>query len=168
MIGYKTPDLLSQPRLPRFVGLGILVLCGLWSSHLLMQYRDVSQRTAVARYKQADLLQRQHVALRHINTNASSESQLNVINELNYPWPAVITALETPTGPKVQLLSIDPDAARAQLTVRGEADELADVLEYLARLKQQPLLFDTRLERHTVSEDSGRIEFVASANWRAP
>lgn len=168
MISSRSPDLLRQSRPPRLIGLGMLVLCGLWSSYLVMQYRTLSQRTTVAHYQQADLLQRQHVALRRINVSASNESQQSIISELNYPWPAVITALETPTGSQVQLLGIDPDTARSQLTVRGEADELADVLAYLARLKQQPLLFDTRLERHTVSDDTGRIEFVASANWRAP
>lgn len=168
MIGYRAPDLLRQSRTPRLLGLGVLVLSGLWSSYLVMQYRELRQRTVVARYEQSDLLQRQHVALRRINANASAESQQSIIKELNYPWPAVITALETPTGAKVQLLGIDPDTARAQLTVRGEAEELADVLEYLARLRQQKLLFDTRLDRHAVSDDTGRIEFVASANWRAP
>lgn len=161
-------DLLHTSRRRRVFGVLALLTAALWSSYLLEQYRAGQERLAIGRYEQADLISRQQVTLQrvHITSNHSDRQQLEA--ELNYPWPRIIEAIETPTGPKVQLLSIDPDRGRAQLTVRGEAEELADVMDYLERLAKQPLLSDTRLERHSLDSDSGRVAFVASANWRMP
>ncbi len=90
------------------------------------------------------------------------------IARLNLPWDNILDAVEAATPPKVALLSITPDPARALLRIEAEGSSSEDMIGYLKALEQQPLFGRVDLVRHELAKDhtDGVIRFQIEAQWR--
>jgi Tfp pilus assembly protein PilN len=97
-----------------------------------------------------------------------AEAINRVIGKWNVPWPSLLNALEAATPATVALLSIEPDPKKQRLRGTAEAKNTSDMLDYLRRLKAQPLLHQVGLVRHEINEqDPNRpVRFQFEAQWK--
>ena len=92
----------------------------------------------------------------------------DIIRQLNLPWDALFTALESATNKQqVALLSIQPDTRKQMIHINGEAKNLDAILEYLAQLRRQETLAQITLTNHEIkSQDPDKpVRFSLSAKW---
>lgn len=91
-----------------------------------------------------------------------------VARRLSLPWDELFRAIESASGQRVALLSIDPDAQAGRVTITGEAADQRAVVAYLGRLAGMPQLRRVHLLRHEVQDEAPQaVRFVMSAEWRA-
>ncbi len=100
-----------------------------------------------------------------------SAAQAEVINravlQLNLPWRDLFDALEATPTTSVALLELSPDAGNRRLTGKAEADNSDAMLDYLARLQQQPFFGHVLLVRHERQPEQHErpLSFVFEAHW---
>lgn len=92
-----------------------------------------------------------------------------MLEQLNAPWETLLNGLEIATDDKVALLSMQPNLARGEALLLGEAARYADVLDYIERLKAQPGFMQAYLTNHTIAEDTpGKpVRFAITLQWEA-
>ncbi len=78
-----------------------------------------------------------------------SDEEIQAINgavdELNFPWPAVLSLVETSVDDNLRIIQFDADARENRLALHGEARDSRSVLELPDRLRASPLIIDARL-----------------------
>lgn len=91
----------------------------------------------------------------------------NVSSSLSAPWAELFAMLEGYADQPVALLGMDPDLAKNDLVLSGEARDLAALLDYVRYLKKQPMLSAVTLQSHQVSrQDRDKpVRFRIVANW---
>lgn len=92
-----------------------------------------------------------------------------LLEQLNAPWETLLNGLEIAADDKVALLSMQPNLARGEAVLLGEAARYADVLDYIERLKAQPGFMQAYLTNHTIAEDTpGKpVKFAITLQWEA-
>jgi len=90
------------------------------------------------------------------------------MDDLARPWETLFEALESIDFDRVALLSVQPDADSRALTLTGEAKAYADLLTYVARLKDKRVFSSVMLTSHEVRDgDPFRpYLFTTRADWR--
>lgn len=91
------------------------------------------------------------------------------MDDLARPWETLFEALETIELEHVALLSIQPDADNRVLTLTGEAKAYADLLTYVARLKDKRIFTSVVLASHELRESDPQRPylFTTRADWKA-
>jgi Tfp pilus assembly protein PilN len=100
------------------------------------------------------------------------EAQAGAVNDivarLNLPWRDLFQAVEaaTPAG-SVALLELAPDASRHAIKGSAEAKTGEDMLDYIARVGQQPFFSSVVLTRHEINEQDPNkpLRFQFLAEW---
>lgn len=89
-------------------------------------------------------------------------------NELQMPWAAVFTALETAALKDAALLAIEPDTKKHQLKITVEAKNKEVMFDYLQRVENTPELMDVYLLKHEIllDVDQHPLRFVLVAKWK--
>jgi len=92
-----------------------------------------------------------------------------LLEQLNAPWETLLNGLEIAADDKVALLAMQPNLARGEAVLLGEAARYADVLDYIERLKAQPGFMQAYLTNHTIAEDTpGKpVRFAITLQWEA-
>lgn len=163
----------QRPR-PGVLGWALLAL-GLAAAGLeVAEWRageaDLAEREAiVARLEHQ--LRRAEPAPRVAASRPVSEQEaapaLRLASQLGADWGAVLRDLAAAEDDRLALLSLEVDAARGGLRLRGEAKDLPAVFEYLSRLEATPTLAAASLsgyERVRVGAVE-LIRFNATAQW---
>ncbi len=92
----------------------------------------------------------------------------SVLDDLELPWEPLFAAVEGagPTG--LGLLGLAPDAPTKALHITGQARTLDDVLRYIDRLNQQPLLQEVHLISYAQVQHNAEpaIQFTIGAKWK--
>lgn len=90
-----------------------------------------------------------------------------LVAELNTPWPALFAAIERVSMPDLTLLSIAPNKKTRQVTLTGQANNLATVLHYVAQLQTQSRLLDVYLQKHQVelADAFKPVSFTIIGRW---
>lgn len=103
-------------------------------------------------------------------TAAQAAAVNRALLQLNLPWHDLLDALERASPASVALLALSPDAASRRLTGEAETRDSKAMLDYLARLQQQPFFRQVLLVRHERQEASGPrpLRFVFEARWGDP
>jgi Tfp pilus assembly protein PilN len=130
---------------------------------------DVEAAQAEATNLRATWMSHQPAALKLNDTQLAAEWQkaLAINSRLDTPWQKLFAALESYVDQPVALLTIDPDIARKELLLTGEARNLDAVLDYVRFLKRQPMLAEVTLQSHQVNkQDHDKpVRFRISASW---
>ena len=102
-------------------------------------------------------------------TSMKDDGSSKLLGQLNAPWEALLNGLEVAADDKVALLSMQPNLARGEAVLLGEAARYADVLDYIERLKAQPGFRQAYLTNHTIAEDTpGKpVRFAITLQWEA-
>lgn len=90
--------------------------------------------------------------------------------EMSRPWARLFNAIEQASGPDVSLLSMAPAAARAELTVGGEARNMAALLVFLRQLRAAGFFTQVYLRDHHIdpADPLQPVHFSLQLKWRIP
>ena len=93
-----------------------------------------------------------------------------VIQRLTLPWEALFAAVEAADSRQLALLTLEPNARELTVRLTGEAASVDDVLAYIDRLAQQPVLADVHLVSFDTAQRDGAVVvvFALSARWLSP
>jgi len=103
-----------------------------------------------------------------------SEEEVQAINsavdELNFPWPEVLSLVEASVDGSLRIIQFDADARENRLTLHGEARDSRSVLELPDRLRASPLITDARVISQNPASDQETngypIRFALVATFR--
>jgi Tfp pilus assembly protein PilN len=119
---------------------------------------------------------RQSAASVAVRGNAEDRNRLllqvddanEVIGRLSLPWNELFKGIEDSAIDRVALLGVQPQPQQRLITLNGEAQSYADVLEYMQRLDSSEAFTRTRLLSHKVKREDPRhpVAFAIAANWR--
>lgn len=90
------------------------------------------------------------------------------VEQLNLPWHDLLAGVERAGTPTVSLVSIEPDPQHRQLRITAEAAGADAMVDYVARLAQQPDFHAVVIRKHQVDLQSPYqpIRFVVELSWR--
>ncbi|RCW71336.1 fimbrial assembly protein PilN [Pseudorhodoferax soli] len=122
-------------------------------AHARLQPQPVAERSELPRALAAEIAAAQAVAA-----------------TLAVPWDAWFRALESVSVPGVFLTALQPEGNSRRARVSGQAAELAQVLDYMAKLERTPGFRQVLLVDHAVQEDAvpRQLRFTLTAEWEAP
>lgn len=148
---------------------GALVLTGAiaWQ-FAVVEPDNLARQAEVARLRQ-ELASHEPAALKISDTQLAAEWQkaLAINGRLGTPWQNLFSMLESYVDEPVALLSIDPDIAKKDLLLTGEARNLDAVLDYVRFLKRQSMLSAVTLQSHQINKQDRDtpVRFRISATW---
>ena len=89
---------------------------------------------------------------------------------LSQPWGRLLRELETLADTRVALLGVEAQGAARTLRIAGEAATMADVVDYVERLRQSPMALSAVLSSHELRSAEGAqvIRFSVDMAWGAP
>lgn len=101
-------------------------------------------------------------------TPAHAEAINRAVMQLNLPWRDLFNSLEAATPASIALIELSPDARSRRLSGKAEATDADAMLDYLARLQQQPLFAQVLLTHHEQqSEPTPRpLRFAFDVRWQ--
>jgi hypothetical protein len=89
----------------------------------------------------------------------STQGLNKAIDDLNFPWLAVLTLLEENTGPDLRLGQMEADSRSARLTLQGEARNQRLVLALPDNLRKNPLVSEARIISQSTATSGESQEF---------
>ena len=144
----------------------LLLLAG-----LLLQHRDILSRTA-------QLEAQANIGIGQTTTRPikltepeqrETKAALDTQRALNLPWNELLTTLEKvqEQTTKVHLISVQPNAAKGEVVINGEARDFGALMEYAQALRTHKTFSDVVLlnQRHVEENGRQRLEFALSAEW---
>lgn len=87
---------------------------------------------------------------------AAQTAQARIAAQLAYSWQPAFDALAAARSRKVALVALDAVQAKAQLKLVAEARRLADAVEFIEALQQQPGIRRAALTQHEVQADDAQ------------
>jgi Tfp pilus assembly protein PilN len=148
---------------------GAMALAGMLAWQFAVVEPDNATRQAEVDRLRRELASHEPAALKLSDTQLASEWQkaLAINSRLGTPWQNLFAMLESYVDEPVALLSIDPDIAKKDLLLTGEARNLDAVLDYVRFLKRQPMLSAVTLQSHQINkQDRDKpVRFRISATW---
>lgn len=85
-----------------------------------------------------------------------NDTQARIAAQLAYSWQPAFDALAAARSKKIALLSLDAAQAKSQLKVVAEARQLADAVDFIEALQQQPAVKRAVLIQHEVLYDDAQ------------
>ena len=159
-----------RARLRNTLGGAALMACLLAGFVLLADQRNLDQR--ISQYTQ----QEQPGKRAGSNTRPdplllSEEKQAREAQHaLDMPWNDLLGALEQVQSASfgIHLLSVQPNPARGEVVLGGEADDFATLMDYVKALRAQPQFYDVVLVNQRLTETAGqtRLAFTLLAQWK--
>jgi Tfp pilus assembly protein PilN len=176
MSQYLDLDFVQKPMLNRISIGGVLIFlfaCWLvthtWQTH---QQQKIKLATATENlYLINRQLPKQSSEIAKAIEPAISNKQLTQIrddfNVLATPWDELFDSIEKSDMPDVVLLGLEPSIKKQQVTLIGEAKNLASILQYISKLEQQATMSQVYLQKHNVNETSNEkpVSFSIVARW---
>lgn len=122
-------------------------------------------RVATHRMKMAE---RKGSQERVLLTPVQTEAINRAIRQLNLPWDALFSEIESRLSDRISLLSLEPDAATRILRIQAEAKSPEDMLDFVSSLNDRSAFQGATLVRHEVVDgDRNRpIRFLAEVIWQ--
>ena len=134
----------SKPRVPVRLGIGaimlVLILALTWS---------VTSETEAGLPPNNKLM-----------PGADEIRRMNsAIDDLNFPWLAILTSVEQSTDDYLRLHHLDADGRDRRMTIRGEASNGNAVLAFSERLRASPAIADARITSQSPASSSETAGF---------
>jgi Tfp pilus assembly protein PilN len=91
-----------------------------------------------------------------------------VLHHLSVPWEVLFKGVESSSGSRITLLSLEPDFEKKQVKISGEAENYNTVMSYITELGGQKVFDAVYLQNHDIrQEDPDKpVRFTLLANWR--
>jgi Tfp pilus assembly protein PilN len=95
------------------------------------------------------------------------EESNRVTRQLGLPWNDLFSAIESTPREHVDILSIQPDAEQASVTISAEAKEASDIAPFVYALGESDVLKEAHLVSHQVKTQDPQkpISFTITATW---
>lgn len=154
-------------------GVALLAMALLVIGMLFSDYRDVTTEIerGVATLTRLERLTG-HKAVRSGKQDADPygaeiKRANEVIDQLALPWDQLFAAVEGAAGKDVALLAIQPDKRKGEVTIGGEAKDVAAMLDYMRRLNEARQLRKIDLLSHQIQQQDPQkpVRFNLSAKW---
>lgn len=84
------------------------------------------------------------------------DAQAHIVAQLAYSWQPAFDALAAARSKKIALVSLDAVQAKSQLKLEAEARRLADAVDFIDALRQQPGVKRAVLIQHEVMLDDAQ------------
>jgi hypothetical protein len=159
----------------RWLGWAMLVAAVMGGFAVSEQLSAASQRHAVAESRHDQLSERLRVkAPRRAavapdpQTLADVQRANLIIDQLTVPWDELFDAVEAADARGLAVLSMTPNARERSLRLAGEARSMTDLLAYVSRVAEQPLLGQVHLQGYNTVAREGVtvVAFTLAATWR--
>lgn len=150
------------------VALALAASAGWASWQLTASQRAFEAERAAARARQVEARPLKVAAAVPALAPAEAAAVNTVVMQLNLPWRDLRDAVRAATPRSVALLALEPDAKQRALRLTAEAKSGDDMVDYVERLKQQPVFESVVLVRHEINDqDPNRpLRFQVDAQWR--
>lgn len=101
--------------------------------------------------------------------SAAEATHTRITAQLNAGWQPAFDTLAAARSSKIALLSLDAVHAKRQIKLVAEARNLADAVEFIEALQQQPGVLRAVLVQHEIEADAEYqpVRFQALVEWRA-
>ncbi len=161
-----------RARLRNVIGGAALTVCLLAGLALLAGQRNLDQRITRYAVQHEQPWKRMGANARRDPLMLSEEKQTREAQHaLDLPWNALLGALERVQSASsgVHLLSVQPNPAKGEVVLGGEAENFSILMNYVKALRAQPQFYDVvlvnqRLAPETTSQ--GRLAFTLLAQWK--
>lgn len=100
-----------------------------------------------------------HFAQESLSGEESRLALNKAIDDLNFPWLAVLVLLEENTSPDLRLGQLEADSRSGRLSLQGEARNNRSVLALPENLRKSPLVSDVRIVSQSTANSSENNEF---------
>ena len=154
------------------LGVVLLVLGAAVAAGTYAEYRLLTERRAGLELKlEAANRHNRHEPGADARSVGFAEAAGRMAAELGTPWTALLAELEAAsrdTSGQVAVLSIEPDHAKHNVHLTGEAKDLPLALAYVERLQASRLLRYPMLDSHELKTDDPQhpVRFAMTAEWR--
>lgn len=151
-------------------GAALLLVCLLLAGRYWQTLRDNAALTQqVAAHQQALQPTRPRAADKAdaLLTTAETAAIAQAQARIQTPWLPLFNSLEAMQSPQVYWMLLAPDVKRQHIRMTVLTEKRASGWQFLARLKQQPVLRDVKLNSNETSEAAGlRLSaFDLEATW---
>jgi nitrate reductase NapAB chaperone NapD len=127
------------------------------------RYQTLAQTEQTLKLRAAELQQTsaKHSALKKNEAADPTKSLLQA------DWNMLLKRLEETRTQTVALLSLEANAKTGQIIIQAESANEEDMIDYLERLKLEPLLQNAVLANHEVQEESGgnAVRYTIRLKW---
>lgn len=147
-------DFHARPTRPPSLSLALLlagVVAAGWSGHAWQSTRDMQAGLAL---QIAALEQTKPRKVAKPATTRGDEVRQRIAAQLTYAWQPAFDTLAAARSNKIALVSLDAVQAKSQVKLVAEARQLADAVEFVDALQQQPGVKRAALFQHEVQTDS--------------
>lgn len=83
----------------------------------------------------------------------------SAIDDLDFPWLAVLNSIESSTDDSLRFLQLDADAREKRMTLQGEARNSITVLELPSRLRSNPAIAEARVVSQSPASNADHHDF---------
>lgn len=82
--------------------------------------------------------------------------------QLNYPWDALFSTLESTHTKSISLLTIQPNMEKMEVVISGEADSVHEMAELIRALSSKKIINHVELQNHQeiIVNQSERVGFL--------
>lgn len=153
----------------------VLLMSGvLGSSHALSQRHqwldDIAQKERVIADRQRVLAE--HTTAGDAASQNEPRAEQEVVafeNNLQRPWERMLNELQAAARPDMQLLRLQPEGSTSKLMIHGRADSARAFLEYVARLRENPLWRGVQpISEEEIPDGVGTsVSFQVLVEWNA-
>lgn len=90
-----------------------------------------------------------------------------VVRQLTLPWERLFQAVESVSGKDVSLLGLEPNTEKKVVKIRGEAKNMAALLDYIRQLEECGAFGTVFLQSHLVQQQDPDkpVRFALLADW---
>jgi len=158
-------------RLRNTLGGAAVMLCLLAGFALLASQRSLDQRIARYAAQQEQPGKRGVNAARDPLLLAEEKQAREAQQALQMPWDAMLGALEHVQSGSfgIHLLSVQPNPAKGEVVLEGEAKDFSTLMDYVKNLRAQAQFSDVVLVNQRLveaSESQTGLAFTLQAQWK--
>lgn len=165
-------DFHARPAHPGKLSIGLLLAGVMASIWVGMNWQAARSANAGLATHIAAKQQAKPIAMSRAKPGAEDAAHLTqtqVAAQLSYSWQPAFDALSATRSNKIALVSLDASQAKSQLKLVAEARQLADAVDYIDSLEQQPGVTRAELLQHEVQADDAQkpVRFHLVVEFRA-
>ncbi len=92
-----------------------------------------------------------------------------ILRQINLPWETLFDSIEHIATEDVALLSLQPNVTNRTLRIRGEARNMAVLLDFVEAMEREIVFEKVHLVNYKIKQDSPYrpVDFLLTAAWRA-
>jgi hypothetical protein len=171
-----TLDFIPRRKRPSLLGWLLLGAAALLAAAVMLEYLDTQERLDDA---QQQLARAQRLQARASGQQLTRKEErvpdvelhraAQIAANLQGPWLQRMAQLEAAGNADITLLSLDADAAKAQINLAGEARSLEAVFDYAKRIGTQSGFNSVQVQNYEFHKVGTQdlVQFKLSARWRS-